>query len=221
MSRTPGRSEILPAPAIAASGAPRKLILASASPRRQQLLADAGYVFDIDVADIDENAYPPTLTPAQIAEHLAKEKARVVAGRHPDDAVLAADTVVTFGDRVLGKPLDEADALRMLTLLSGTTHIVITGVAVVREGGVIIRSARVMTAVRMRLLKPVELSSYIATGDWRGKAGGYGIQDRDPFVTRVTGSQTNVVGLPMTLTRRMLRDAGISANDETQRVKPE
>ncbi len=197
-------------PASAAAGASLKLIVASASPRRQQLLRDAGYVFEIDVADIDENAYPPTLTPPQIAEHLAREKARVVAGRHPNDVVLAADTVVTFGDRVLGKPLDEADALRMLTLLAGTTHIVITGVAVVREGGVIIRSSRVMTAVRMRLLKPAELSTYLASADWLGKAGGYGIQDHDPFVTRISGSQTNVVGLPMKRVRQMLSEAGIT-----------
>lgn len=209
MSRVPARSETAPASSIAPENAPGKLFLASASPRRQKLLTDAGYVFEVDAADIDENAYPLALTPPQIAEHLAKEKARVVAGRHPNGVVLAADTVVTFGDRVLGKPLDEADALRMLALLSGTTHIVITGVAVVREGGVIIRSSRVMTAVRMRMLRPPELSSYIATGDWRGKAGGYGIQDRDPFVTRISGSQTNVVGLPMKLTRQMLGEAGI------------
>jgi septum formation protein len=133
-------------------GASRGLILASASPRRQQLLTEAGYRFEVDPAEIDESAYPQSLTPTQVAEHLAREKARAVAERHPADVVLAADTIVTFGDRVLGKPLDATDARRMLTLLSGTTHIVITGVAIAQ--GSSRRAARALRAVRMRALSP-------------------------------------------------------------------
>lgn len=209
MSQAPNPSQPSPLSSKGPGEPSPKLILASGSPRRTELLMEAGYVFEIDAANIDENDYSVTFTPMQIAEHLAKEKARVVAGRHPDAVVLAADTIVTFGDRLLGKPLDEADARRMLLLLSGTTHIVITGVAVVRQGGMIVRSGRTMSAVRMRHLKPVELNNYLATGDWQGKAGGYGIQDRDPFVTRVAGSQTNVVGLPMQLTKELLAEARI------------
>lgn len=186
-----------------------QFVLASASSRRQSLLREAAFEFVVDAAQIDEDGYPPTLTASQIPEYLAKEKARVVAGRHPKDVVLAADTVVTFGDRLLGKPMDANDARRILSLLSGTTHIVITGVSVVRQGGLVVRSARAMTAVRMKVLSAAELNNYLATNLWRGKAGGYGIQDDDPFVTRVAGSHTNVVGLPMMLTARMLEDAGV------------
>src|SRR5688500_3570851 len=105
-----------------------RFILASASPRRQSLLRDAGYEFDIDPPDIDESAFPPGLLPSKVALHLAEVKAKAVAARHPSDVVLAADTVVAFGDQMLGKPDDAAHAKRMLQLLAGTTHIVITGV---------------------------------------------------------------------------------------------
>ena len=189
-----------------------KLILASASPRRHELLRDAGYAFEVDPADVDESAHPSGMLPAQVAVHLAEEKARVVAARHPDDVVLAADTVVAFGDQLLGKPADAEGAKKMLQLLSGTTHLVITGVCVMRQAAHFARSSRMMSAVRMRILTPGEIEQYVASGKWEGKAGGYGIQDPDPFVSRVAGSKTNVVGLPMSVTRQLLEEAGVKPN---------
>jgi septum formation protein len=189
-----------------------KLILASSSPRRQSLLRDAGYLFDVDPADIDEANYPASMLPSQIAAHLAESKAKVVAERHPNDVVLAADTVVAFGDQSLGKPDDEGHARKMLNLLSGTTHLVITGVSVMRLATRFARTTRVMSAVKMRIMTPAEIDRYVAGGDWKGKAGGYGIQDNDPFVVRQAGSHTNIVGLPMTTARQLLHEAGIMPN---------
>jgi septum formation protein len=188
-----------------------KLILASASPRRQELLRDAGYVFEVDPADVDESAHPASMLPAQVAVLLAEAKARVVAARHPEDVVLAADTVVAFGDQLLGKPADAAAAKKMLQLLSGTTHLVITGVCVMRQAAQFAKSTRSMSAVRMRVLTAREIEEYVAGGQWQGKAGGYGIQDPDPFVIRVAGSESNVVGLPMSVTRQLLAEAGVKA----------
>jgi septum formation protein len=190
------------------------LILASGSPRRQELLREAGYEFLVSPADIDEDVYPPDSSPAEIAEHLALAKAQTVAAHFPDDVVLAADTVVALGNESLGKPADAADARRLLSLLGGTAHEVITGVAVVRAATDLTLHARVTSAVQMRALTAAELDAYIATGDWQGKAGGYGIQDQDPFVTRMSGCLTNIVGLPMTHTRQLLAQAGIHPNGD-------
>ncbi|MEO6435434.1 MAG: nucleoside triphosphate pyrophosphatase [Tepidisphaeraceae bacterium] len=187
-----------------------RFILASASPRRLSLLREAGYDFDVDPANVDESAFPPGMLPAQVAQHLAEVKARTVSARHPEQVVLAADTVVAFGDQMLGKPNDAAHAKKMLQLLSGTTHIVITGVCVAHTAAKMLRSGRAMSAVRMRFLTPAEIEQYVAGGQWQGKAGGYGIQDHDPFVIRQAGSTTNVIGLPMRLTRQLLAEAGIT-----------
>jgi septum formation protein len=189
---------------------PPRFILASASPRRQDLLRDAGYTFDVDPADVDENDFPQGMLPTAIALRLAEAKARAVAARHPDDIVLAADTVVAFGDTPLGKPNDAPHARKMLQLLSGTTHIVVTGVCVMRQDPEFSKSARVMSAVKMRPLTPGEIDRYVASNEWQGKAGGYGIQDKDPFVVRQSGSHTNIVGLPMTVTRKLLEEAGVT-----------
>jgi septum formation protein len=186
-----------------------RLILASASPRRQSLLREAGYDFIVHPAEVDESKHPPGLLPSELARHLATAKAEAVAARFPDDVVLAADTVVAFGDRALGKPADTREARHMLELLGGTTQIVITGVCVIHKAASFARTERAMTAVRMRPLSGREIEQYIESGQWAGKAGGYGIQDPDPFVTRITGSHSNVVGLPMGLTRQLLTEAGI------------
>jgi septum formation protein len=186
-----------------------RLVLASASPRRQALLREAGYDFLVAPADIDESDVPEHLLPGSIAEHLAFEKARAVAERFPDDVVLGADTVVALGDMPLGKPADAEDARRMLELLGGTTHAVVTGVAVLRRSANLVRRGRVTSAVHMRTLSTDEIDAYVRSGEWRGKAGGYGIQDQDPFVTRTSGCHTNIVGLPMTTTARLLAEAGV------------
>jgi nucleoside triphosphate pyrophosphatase len=186
-----------------------RLILASGSPRRRQLLAEAGYLFDVVASDVDESDVPSGLHPGDVAELLAVRKAQAVGGQFPDAVVLAADTVVAYGSRMLGKPADAADARFMLQTLGGTAHSVITGVAVVARSRDWVRHARVLSAVHMRQLTADEIDRYIATNDWRGKAGGYGIQDDDPFVTRISGCHTNIVGLPMTDTIELLREAGI------------
>ena len=188
---------------------PPRFVLASASPRRQELLRSAGYDFDVVASNIDEAAYPAGMLPGALAVYLAEAKARSVAAMHPDCVILAADTVVAFGDVPLGKPIDENDARRMLTILSGTTHIVITAITISHTAENLFKSVRTMSAVRMRFLTPAEMDSYIASGEWIGKAGGYGIQDKDPFVTRIAGSHTNIVGLPMSVAKRLLGEAGV------------
>lgn len=187
-----------------------QFILASASPRRQQLLGQAGYAFQVYPASIDESDVPVGLAPGDVAEYLAQRKAEAVGARFPELVVLAADTVVAYADTVLGKPKDAADAARMLGLLGGTVHSVITGVAVARASDQFFRHARVLSAVHMRALTEAEIAAYVASHQWQGKAGGYGIQDPDPFVTRTSGCHTNIVGLPMTTTAELLAEAGIT-----------
>jgi septum formation protein len=188
---------------------PPRLLLASRSPRRQQLLRDAGYDFLVQPAAIDENEFPRQLAPSEVALHLARTKARDVAERFPQDVTLAADTLVVFGERIVGKPADASDARKIIGLLSGTTHIVITGVAVQHPARCIEQEARVMSAVRMRMLTPGEIDRYITSSLWQGKAGGYGIQDDNPLVERVGGCHTNIIGLPMKTTQRLLAAAAI------------
>ena len=200
---------------ISGTGTPRmpdtppRLILASASPRRQDLLREAGYVFEVHPANVNEDDVAPDMLPADIAQELSRRKAAAVAQHFRNDLVLAADTVVAFGDRPLGKPQDPNEARRMLTLLAGTTHIVITGVTIQRASKGLKQTRVAMSAVRMRQLTPAEIDTYVASYEWQDKAGGYGIQDRDPFVTNMAGSHSNIVGLPMEIASEMLATAGI------------
>ncbi|AXC49448.1 septum formation protein Maf [Paracoccus suum] len=184
-----------------------RLILASASPRRLALLAQIGLVPDLVIAtDIDEAPRPGE--PARdCALRLAAGKAAVVdAG--PDDVVLAADTIVSAGRRILGKPEDAAEAEAFLRLLSGRRHRVATAVAVRRGARESLRL--VETTVRFRPLTRTEIEDYIACGEWQGKAGGYAIQGRAAaFAPWLQGSFTGVVGLPLAETAAMLRAAGI------------
>ena len=192
---------------------PPRLILASASPRRRELLSAAGYAFDVCPADIDEDDYPPTILPADLAERLAILKAQALAARFPRDVILAADTIVALGKRSLGKPADADAAAAMLTVLAGTTHVVVTGVAVLKPDGTFKQSTRVISfRPDLRPLSPAKIAAYVATNGWQGKAGGYGIQDDrdDPFVMRLTGSHTNIVGLPMEATAELLAAAGVA-----------
>lgn len=200
MSEDPGQAQSHPVP---------RLILGSASPRRQQLLREAGYEFLVHPAEVDETRAPANLMPVDLAKHLAFQKARVVAEIHPKDLVLAADTVVAFGDRSLGKPADAEEARRMLALLSGTIHIVITGVCLMCKSTELEQTRATMSAVRMRQLLPSEIEAYVKSGQWQGKAGGYGIQDHDPFVMRMSGSLSNIVGLPMEVTAELLAGVGV------------
>ena len=184
-----------------------ELVLASASPRRIELLALVGITPDrIDPADIDEIPLKDE-TPSRLAVRLAVSKAEVVAARSPDAVVLAADTVVAVGRRLLEKAADEAEATRFLKLLSGRNHRVYTGVAVAAGGRTLRRV--VDTRVSFKVLSDLEIAAYVASGEWRGKAGGYGIQGRaGAFVTRLVGSYPAVMGLPLFETVNLLNGAG-------------
>ncbi|HXQ42151.1 MAG TPA: Maf family nucleotide pyrophosphatase [Candidatus Udaeobacter sp.] len=189
-----------------ASAAP--LILASASPRRLELLSQIGIRPGLVVpAEIDEAPLRGEL-PAAYAKRVAAAKAAAVVARHPGAFVLAADTVVACGRRILPKAEDEATARSCLTLLSGRRHRVLGAVELVAPNGR--RSRRlVTTAVRFNRLTAEEIAGYLASGEWQGKAGGYAIQGRAAaFVPAVTGSYSNVVGLPLAETAAMLRGLG-------------
>jgi septum formation protein len=188
-----------------------RLILASASPRRQSLLREAGFDFLVAPADLDESALSArvNLSPDDLPAYLARAKAEAVAPKFPADVVLAADTIVALDKYILGKPADVEDARRILSLLSGTTHRVITGLAIVCSDPPTCFSETVSSTVRMRALTHADIDSYVATGDWQGKAGAYGIQDADTFVSRTEGCLTNIVGLPITTTTKLLAKAGI------------
>ncbi len=182
-------------------------MLASSSPRRIELLAQVGIHPDaVDPADIDETPLKGE-TPPRLAERLASGKARVVAERHPDAVVIAADTVVSVGRRLLEKAADAAEAERFLRLLSGRNHRVHTGVAVVRDGRLSVRVNE--TRVAFKPLSDAEIAAYVAGGDWRGKAGGYGIQGpAAAFVRRINGSHPSVMGLPLYEAVQLLTGAG-------------
>ncbi len=185
-----------------------RLVLASASPRRRDLLAQIGIVPDaIDPADIDERPLPGEL-PRPHAERLALEKARIVAQRHPDAFVLAADTVVACGRRILPKPETAAEARKCLTLLSGRRHRVHGGIALAVPGGKIV-GRHAVTMVAMKRLSEGEIADYLAGEEWRDKAGGYAIQGRAArFVRQIIGSYSNVVGLPLFETVALLEGQG-------------
>lgn len=184
------------------------LVLASASPRRLELLRQVGIVPDrVDAGAIDENPRRGELPPA-LAQRLAAAKARAVAERHPGAYVLAADTVVACGRRSLPKPADAAEADRFLVLLSGRKHRVLGGVALVTPEGRVVERL-VTTAVTFKRLGDAERAGYLASGEWRDKAGGYAIQGQAAlFVRMLAGSYSNVVGLPLFETAQMLRGNG-------------
>ena len=185
-----------------------RLILASASPRRLDLLARIGVVPDaIEPADIDERV-PPGELPRDHALRLAAEKATAVALRFPDDLILAADTVVAVGRRILPKVEDEATLRTCMALLSGRRHRVLTAVALALPGGGK-RSRLVETMIAIKRLSPEEVDFYAAHGEWRGKAGGYALQGYgEVYVRHMAGSYSNVVGLPLAETRHLLKSAG-------------
>ena len=183
------------------------LVLASASPRRLDLLRQVGIEpAKIDPAHIDETPGPREL-PRAYALRMAKAKLAAVACRHPSAVVLAADSVVACGRRILPKAESIEEARTCLALLSGRRHRVLGGVAVGGASGAV-HTRLVETAVRFKRLEPAEIDDYIQSGEWQGKAGGYAIQGRAAlFVAFISGSYSNVVGLPLFETAALLRSA--------------
>lgn len=184
-----------------------RLILGSASPRRRDLLAQLGLTPDaVTPPDIDETPHKGEL-PRPYCARLAREKAVAVPVAGPDDVVLCADTTVALGRRILGKPADAGEAAAFLTALGGRRHQVITAVAVRRGDRVWLRES--VSAVKMKRLSDAELNSYLDSGEWAGKAGGYAIQGRaGAFIPWITGSFTGIVGLPLAETAALLAAAG-------------
>ena len=197
-----------------------QLVLASASARRRDLLQAAGLEFSVEPADVDEDL-EAFRDPENAAVELALRKARAGAATwrarkrsdvSPDACILGADTIVAIARGahwlLLGKPTDARDAERMLALLSGTRHLVATGVALIRTSDGAERTGFERTFVTMREIPALERASYVASGEWEGKAGGYAIQETaDRFVLRLEeGGFDNVVGLPVALTRRLLAE---------------
>ena len=196
------------------------IVLASASPRRQELLRNAGIAFTVQAADIDET--PRAGEPArECAERLAREKALAVWKTRPNDVVLGADTIVVIDDAILNKPVDAEDAVRMLRMLAGREHRVITGVCVVggpllanaarsgasAENQVLVQVESETTLVTMGAVSDEEIREYVTTGEPMDKAGAYAIQGRaSRWITRIEGDYANVVGLPVARVWRMLNN---------------
>jgi septum formation protein len=185
------------------------LVLASASPRRQQLLARIGVTADAIIpADIDETPLKAEL-PRVYARRMAAQKAAVVAAAHPDSAILSGDTVVAAGRRILPKAETEADARMCLDLLSGRRHMVLSAVTLMLPGGRSLHRLSESTVIFKRL-HPQEIDAYIASGEWQGKAGGYAIQgSAEALIRSMAGSYSGIMGLPLYETRSMLVTAGL------------
>jgi septum formation protein len=193
-----------------------RIILASGSPRRRELLAQAGYRFEVQVSSVQESRGPGE-DPIRFATRLAREKAEEVFARlqavtetAEPTMVLGADTVVVCDSEVMGKPADATDAKRMLLLLSGRTHHVVTGVAVVwgASSPPAVEVAAELTQVTMRTLSPEEVSAYVASGEPMDKAGAYAIQGyAGRWIPRISGCYFNVVGLPLALVASLLEGA--------------
>ncbi|MFL5502692.1 MAG: Maf family protein [Gemmatimonadaceae bacterium] len=185
-----------------------RVVLASGSPRRRQLLDLIGITHEVRPSNVDETARPRE-APRRHAERLAREKATAVARRDPDLITIGADTVVVINRKVLGKPVDDADAARMLAMLSGREHTVITAIAVSR--GRKLRSAIEEVRVKFRRLRDAEIDAYIATREPMDKAGAYGIQGYGAtIVERIEGDYFAVMGLPLVRLINLLRDVGVT-----------
>jgi len=189
---------------------PASIILASASPRRKQLLAEAGYKFSSVSPDIDESAFSAErISPCEYIRRLALAKAKNVAAKHPDCLVIGADTVVDFKGEIIGKPTDAKQAEQITKKLFGAPHKVITAVAIVRivDGIEIVESDT--TTVYPKRMTAEQIGEHIKSGSWQGKAGAYAIQEGgDEFIEKIEGSLTNVMGLPMELLQSVLAGLG-------------
>lgn len=190
-----------------------KLILASGSPRRRELLTEAGYSFEIHIPSPGAETPPEAgETPRATVERLAIAKAMDVASHLRQGLVLGCDTLADLDGHTLGKPRDVEDARRMLTLLSGRDHFVHSGVCLVDATRREPFSGVATTRLRMAPLAPREIEEYLESGLWRGKAGAFGLQDRHDWLRVVEGSESNVVGLPLELLARMLNELVAGAN---------
>lgn len=187
----------------------KPLVLASSSPRRKQYLDDLGLRFSIYAEDIDETPFPAE-NPEQYVQRMAREKAAAVSRRFPDCYVLAADTAVCLGETILGKPVNQQEAVSMLCRLSGTMHLVRSAIAVVCTAADCEMVTSCVTEVRFSAFTVDTARAYVAAGESLDKAGGYGIQGKGAFlVERVNGSYTNVVGLPLAETISLLEHLGV------------
>ena len=174
-----------------------RLILASASPRRRILLEEAGFDLEVDPSGFDEPEPAPSISPAEYAAHLAWRKSAAVARRRKAGLILAADTVCDVGGVILNKPVDRADAERMIRLQEGHETDVLSGICLFRAESLEWVGAVETSVVQFRPLSDRERNEYLDSMRWEGKSGGYGVQDHDPFVAVIKGSFSNVVGLPM------------------------
>ena len=181
-----------------------KLVLASGSPRRAEILNSVGWEFEKDVPDIDESELPGE-SPEKYVRRLAREKAEVIAGRRPGKIVLGADTTVVIDGKIIGKPIDAEDARRMIEMLSGNWHEVLTGVAVAHDDRTLVGLQR--TRVKFATMNDKEVGYLVANGDPLDKAGGYAVQAQAAlFIEGIEGDYWNVVGLPINLVYRMVGD---------------
>lgn len=175
----------------------RKVVLASGSPRRKKLLEQIGLEFEVCVSNFDEKENA-TLPPHDLVKKLSREKAKIVSKKYKDAIIISADTLVSFKNKILGKPLTDTGATQMLSLLSGNPHIIITGFTILdtKTGKTISQS--VETKVYMKKLTNEEIKDYVKTGEPHDKAGGYGIQEKGAvLVAKIEGDFSNVVGLPL------------------------
>jgi len=186
---------------------PVSVILASASPRRKQLLAEAGYKFTVVPPDIDESAFSAKgLKACEYAEQLALAKATNIAKKHPDCLIIGADTVADFKGQIIGKPADAEDAKQTTKKLFSGPHRVITAVAIVRLSKGIELSESETTTVYPKKLTAEQIREHIKSKSWQGKAGAYAIKEEgDEFIEKIDGSLTNVMGLPMELLEQLLK----------------
>ncbi len=186
-----------------------RLILASQSPRRRELLAEAGYDFVVvPPAESAECGVCSGESPAQLVARLALQKAQDVAQRVDDGIVVGCDTIAECLGQVLGKPVDEDHARAMLKMLRGRTHRVLSGLCLIDRPTNRVRSAVAVTTLEMSPLSDAEIEDYLASGQWEGKAGAFGLQDRTGWVRVVEGSDSNVVGLPLELLEKLLGERG-------------
>jgi septum formation protein len=180
------------------------LILASASPRRKQLLTEAGYKFTVVVSQIDESVFPTeNIAPAEYAKRLALAKANDVAEKCPDSIVIGADTVVDFEGQIIGKPRDARHAEEITRMLFSKPHKVITGLALICKSRNLQIVEAETTVVYPKKLTDAQIAGHVKSGIWRNKAGAYSIRDNDPFVDHIEGSMTNVMGMPMEMVKRL------------------